>query len=402
MNILHVVRPAEGGMKNHVLSLLKHLDKEKYHFVLCCPDGEEWGSLLSGTGVQVRECPLKGEISPWSDVHSILKLVNMIKSLNIDVVHTHGMKAGLVGRIAGQLVRSSGKIGGGHRPFASPGPYLISTVHNSIYQYALPEYQKRFLSTLQKYLARQTDKFVTVSQALKTEIMAWEGIQEKNIEVIYNGIPVDSFTKKSSPYLKIRLGLNPITPVVGTVARLAPQKGVEFFVQAAFLVSQIIDTVQFLVVGEGPLKKELQRQAERLGLRGKIIFTGHYADVSEIYPLMDVFAVPSLSEGLSITTIEAMAAQRPIVASAAGGIPELISHRQTGFLVPPGDHQALAHGILELLKRPKWSEKLAKAARQKAQAQFTIEQMVRQTDDLYQQIAGGREIAGFQRRYAHA
>jgi glycosyltransferase involved in cell wall biosynthesis len=379
MNILHVVRPADGGMKNHVLTLLKHLDPNRYNMFLACPHAGEWQKKIKNPNIKLVELPLKGELSPLADLNSICQLAALMKTNKIHLVHTHGMKAGLVGRLAARLARRSDP----HQEI----PLTLATVHNSVYNYDLPKIEKKTISILQRYLARHTHRFITVSEALKTEIMLWEGINEENIRVIYNGIPIDTFQKEKSPYLKLKLGLNPIHPVVGTIARLAPQKGVSFFIQAAFFIAQLVDDVQFLVVGDGPLKFQLLEEAERLGLQERMIFTGFYPDISHIYPLIDVFVVPSLSEGLSITTIEAMAAERPIIASDTGGLPELISHHRTGLLVPPGDHQALAYAIFELLKRPRWAQGLARAAREKAKASFTIERMVAETERLYRDIA---------------
>lgn len=384
MNILHVVRPADGGMKNHVLTLLENLEQDRYKMFLACPDAGGWKKKINKQNIIPVELALKGELSPLADLNCILRLARLIKDNEIHIVHTHGMKASLIGRLAARLARLSG---------AQQGiPLVLAAVHNSVYNYSLPKIEKRMISMLQRYLARHTHRFITVSEALKTEIMFWEGINEDNIRVIYNGISIDTFQKEKSPCLKLKLGLNPIRPVVGTVARLAPQKGVSFFIQAAFIVSQLVEEAQFLVVGDGPLMAELQEEAQHLGLEENLVFAGFYPDISEIYPLMDVFVVPSLSEGLSITTIEAMAAERPIVATATGGLPELISHHKTGLLVPPGDHQTLAYGILELLKRPRWAKKLAIEAREKATASFTIDRMIADTDRLYQDIARELEI----------
>ncbi|MGI6713424.1 MAG: glycosyltransferase family 4 protein [Bacillota bacterium] len=400
MNILHVVRPAEGGMKNHVTALMENLDHSRYNMFLAGPGANDWQAELQNQGIQYIPLPLKGEISPWHDLGSMIKLANIIKRNQIHIVHTHGMKASLVGRGAVQLARRISRISGyrEHRI----DPFVIAAVHNSVYNYGMPEYKKRFIAFLQRRLAKNTHRFVTVSQALKNEITNWENIPEDFVRVIYNGISPENFQKQKSPLLKMKLGLNPVVPVVGTIARLAPQKGIKYFIQGAALLTQVIDRVQFLIVGDGPLKKKLEYEAEQLGIREKIIFTGYYSDISQIYPLIDVFVVPSLSEGLSITTIEAMAAHRPIVACAVGGIPELISHRQNGYLVPPENHQALAQGILELLKRPKWAEKLAHAAWKKAQSNFTVDVMIKETDRLYREAAEEMGISDMQGRFAHA
>lgn len=404
MNILHVVRPAEGGMKNHIISLLRHLDKSIYHITLACPQKDEWAADLSGTDVKLVELPLKGNLSLRSDIENVKNLMQIIKDNDIHLVHTHGMKAGLVGRIAAcylHLMGGKSTTGRSH-----VRPYLIATVHNSIYQYPMPRLQRQMVGKVQKCLAHQTDGFITVSQALKKEIEQWEGIPEEKIQVIYNGIKPDFFKlMKAAPQEKLRLGLNPTLPVVGTVARLAPQKGVEYLLRAAQAVLQVMEGVQFLIVGDGPLRKDLENEAERLGIGDRVVFTGHHPDILKVYPCMDVFVMPSLSEGLCISVIEAMAAKIPIAASAVGGLPELIEHRKTGLLVPARSPQALAQSILELLYRPKWAEILAEAAGQKAKNNFTMEKMVQQTADVYRQFYLPEKEKGLEeveKRLAHA
>lgn len=371
LNILHVMRPAEGGMKQHVLALLKNLDRSKYNIFLTCPNPSEWYKNLKENKVEVIELQLKGEISPLSDINNILKLCNIIKKHDIHIIHAHGMKASFIGRVAAKIST---------RP-------SISTVHNSVYTYSMPNFKKQILAKTQGILAKHTTQFITVSEALREEISEWEKVNQKNVKVIYNGIPVEAFQKKKSPFIKVMLGLNPALPVVGTIARLAPQKGVIHFIRAAFLVSKVVSESQFLVVGDGPLKKDIKNEVDKLGMKNKIVFVDNYPDITNIYPLIDVFVVPSISEGLSITTLEAMASARPIVASKTGGIPELISHRSTGLLVPPGDHQILAQSILALLKRPKWAERMSIAAQKKSQNKFNMGNMVRQTDEIYMEIA---------------
>ncbi|MCR6546466.1 glycosyltransferase family 4 protein [Dehalobacterium formicoaceticum] len=380
MHVLQVVRPMDGGMKKHVLSLLAHLDQSKYQIILAAPDKEDWDEILAGSNVEVVYLPLQGNLALCSDLAGMRRLGHLIQRRKIHLVHTHGMKAGLVGRMAGL-------ISGGLNPQSRP--YFLATVHNSIYQYPMSKTKRWAIGQAQSFLGRYTDGFIAVSQGLKRELMTWEGIPEAKISVIYNGInPADfpHYPRPALPEAKIRLGLNPELPVVGMVARCAPQKGGEFFLGAASELSRLLNEVQFLVAGDGPLRLAWEQKARALGLRGKVHFIGHHPRPGELYPLLDVYVLPSLSEGLPLGVMEAMAAQRPILATWAGGIPELIQHRKTGLLVPPGNSSALTQGMMELLTRKTWAKKLGKAAGQAARDQFSEKEMVRQTEDLYQEI----------------
>jgi glycosyltransferase involved in cell wall biosynthesis len=381
MHVLHVVRPMGGGMKQHVLSLLGNFDQSKYQITLACPDRQSWTELITDSQVEVIDFPLKGNLSLWSDLTNIQRLKQLILKRRIDLVHTHGMKAGLVGRIAGLM---SGLMG------QHDLPYFLATVHNSVYQYPMLKSQRWFISKVQSYLGRHTDSFIAVSNGLKNELMRWEGIPASKISVIYNGINLNNFSSFPRSMLleaKFRLGLNPDLPVVGMVARCAPQKGGGVFLSAARQLSSMLEDVQFLVVGDGPLRLLWEKEARALGLTEKVRFLGHHPRPGEIYPLLDVYVLPSLSEGLPLGVIEAMAAQRPILATWAGGIPELIQHRKTGLLVPPGDSSSLAQGMMELLTRRTWASRLGKAAGVIARSRFSEQEMVRQTEDLYHVIA---------------
>jgi len=153
--------------------------------------------------------------------------------------------------------------------------------------------------------------------------------------------------------------------------------------KAAKIVQDHIPSVQFLVVGDGPARLTLEQEAVSLGLK-KILFAGFRFDVPQLLPLINIFVIPSISEGLSIGALEAMAARRPIVASKVGGLPELLRHGKTGMLVPPNDPAALAKTIVTILERPFFAEILGLQARQDVEKRFSVNKMVYATQSVYE------------------
>lgn len=176
-------------------------------------------------------------------------------------------------------------------------------------------------------------------------------------------------------------------PVVATVSRLAPQKGTEFFLQAAKKVSDRFPEVMFKIVGDGPLKEKLQQQAVDLGLNEKVEFTGFQKNVDQIYAAMDILVFPSLWEPFGNVAVEAAFYGVPVVASNVGGIPEAIVDGETGLLVEPGKADALAQAILELLDDSERSAEMGRAGRERAASYFTRQRLINEIEDTYESLA---------------
>jgi len=364
IKVMHVLRPAEGGMKEHVLTLAENFDRQRYNLMVCGPDYGDIMKQLQGMGVQTFSLALKGSFNPFQDVQVIIQLIKLLRQHAVKIIHTHGAKAGLVGRLA---ARRAGV------------PISIATFHNFIYGEEHPMWKKNSFAMIQRLLARQTDYAITVSEALGNEIKRVERFPDQRVTTIYNGINLNKFNQITEVTRKKReLGLEKYAPVVGVVARLIPQKGVSCFLKAAKIVQD-----HFLVVGDGPARLTLEQEAVSLGLK-KILFAGFRFDVPQLLPLINIFVIPSISEGLSIGALEAMAARRPIVASKVGGLPELLRHGKTGMLVPPNDPAALAKTIVTILERPFFAEILGLQARQDVEKRFSVNKMVYATQSVYE------------------
>ncbi|MDK2984623.1 MAG: hypothetical protein PWQ96_265 [Clostridia bacterium] len=376
INVMHIVRPAAGGMKGHVLSLLEHIDRKRFNPILVCPE-QVISAKDPSVNYKVLNLEIAGEITPRHDWRVFKCLLNMLNSNDIHIVHTHGAKAGLLGRLAA---------------WKTGVPIIINTVHNFIYD--TPSiYLKYPLILLHRRLNKFTDMQITVSQALQKSVSRIEKCNEKKICTIYNGIDLNNFNLLlDCNEIKKQLNLDLKSPVVGVISRLIPQKGVHLFLKAAKIILDKLPDTKFLVAGEGPQRPSLEKMAYGLGLADKVIFLGYVPNVPALLPLINVFLIPSLSEGLSIGAIEAMAARRPIVAFAVGGLPEVIENCKTGFLVQKGDYISLAEKTVNLINNRKIAEKFGVAARQVVEEKFTLSVMVAETERLYNELLHNKGI----------
>jgi glycosyltransferase involved in cell wall biosynthesis len=214
------------------------------------------------------------------------------------------------------------------------------------------------------------------------------------LRTIYNGVDWKSFSLPFDPEAKRKeLKINSDEKVVGMVANLRPAKGYEYFIRAAAIIAESIPRVRFLIIGEEEhqLKKRVTKEVDALGLKDKVTLLGFREDVPELLRILDVFALSSVSEGLSIATIEAMAAGVPAVVTRSGGPQELVLDGRTGFLVPPRDEKSLAEKVLLLLRNKKLATSLGKEAQVQVRTKFGIDRMIRNYQALYQECLNNGE-----------
>jgi len=356
-------------MRKHVFTLFKNMDDKLFHLMLACPRKTAVDRELLLKGVDIYHIDLDGEFSPLMDLKAIGQLLYIIRENGVRLLHTHGAKAGIVGRTAAVLAGV---------------PVVLSTVHNFVYQGRVSRVQKLLYSLIERGLSRFTDHYITVSRALAEEIKSLDGIPAEKISVIYNGVDLKSFNMMLDCTVKKReLGLDPYAPVVGTAGRLVSTKGISYFIRAAAEIKEVYPRTQFLVIGDGPERGKLESMARDFHLYPNIKFLGYRRDFPGLLPLINVFVVPSISEGLSIVTLEAMAARRPVVAFEVGGIPEIITNNRTGILVPVVDSSYLARAVIGLLKYPSRAERLGNCARDVVEEKFDHGLMVKRTEEVY-------------------
>jgi glycosyltransferase involved in cell wall biosynthesis len=221
-------------------------------------------------------------------------------------------------------------------------------------------------------------------------------VDPSKIIVVYNGVDQEIFIPaENQSALKARLGIQPADLVVGTVSSLYLHKGHRYLLQAVPLVLGAFPSTKFLIVGDGPLRKKLEGQAKDLNISAHLVFTGKRKDVPDLLSAMDVFVLPSCSrEGLGISIIEAMALEKPVVATEIGGIPEVVADEETGYLVPPKNPDALAEAIVKFLQSPPRAKEMGRRGRARFEEKFTKRKMLSEVEYLYLNLMKKRKQSG--------
>lgn len=372
MLVLHVVPPARGGLRQHVLSLLARLDGGRYRCAVAliayplrppAPD-PAFAAVLAGKGGPPLAVAI---LAPW-------QLRRLVHRLRPDLVHCHGARAALLARLA-----LAGPGGAARIP-------VLYTVHGASAPNS-PALQRLTLA-LERRLVPRTAAYVAVSGAVAAAVAGW-GVPAGRLHRIPNGVDAERFRAlPGKAAARRRLGLDPARPVVGMAARLAREKGPDLFLRAARLVADRKPWCQFLVAGDGPLLTELRRLARSLGLGEAVAFPGHLPDVRLALAATDVYVVPSRSEAISLGLLEAMAAGHPVAAFAVGGVPEAVEHGRTGLLVPPGDAAGLAEAVCRLLEDEVLRRRLGAAGRRRVQRDFDAGATAARVAALYERLAG--------------
>ena len=373
VKVLHVIRPADGGMKEHLFSLIANMDKELFENAVICPQNSSVTEKLKELKIKIFEINMDGNFNLTKDLNSIIKIRKYINEFKPHILHTHGAKASLLGRMAN---------------ISSKEPVNVATVHNFVLENKVAYWKKIVYKQLEKALGKHTHRFITVSDALKGHITRNYGIPLDKIETIYNGINVSRYTNN---IFEVSDDLTSFThnknPLIGVVARLAPQKGVNYFIEAAKIVCDKNPEVRFVVVGDGPERKSLEKLQYQLGLRNNLLFLGESNNIQAILRNLDVYVLPSISEGLSISTIEAMASGCPVIATNVGGVPEIVKNNSNGILIDPANPIQIATSIFRLLENKELARSLATEGVRFAKQKFDLAIMIYKTQELYKKLS---------------
>lgn len=370
IRVLHVIGGGEfGGAERHILNLATAMDPQRVAITVCCLFADPFVKVAREEGTNALAIPMRHKL----DFSIITKLRDVIKQEDVDLVHTHGVRANLVGRLAARLAGRDTVVTTVHSLLAQDYPELLSRLANMFIERA-----SRGLTT----------HFIAVSGGLQKALLQ-QGIPEKKITVIYNGLNPDDFKRNCTPGAwRKKMGIAPDVPLVAMIGRLHPVKGHRFFLKAAADILQSRPDVRFLVVGCGPERAGLEEYAKHLEISDSVIFTGFVSDVSEILPDLNLLVIPSLWEGFGLTALEAMVVGVPVVATSVGGLPEVVEHGTTGLLVPPADEAGLVRGIAWMLDHPREAGDMAQSAKAAVELKFTASVMARKTEDLYRRLLG--------------
>lgn len=355
-----------GGAEKALVDLALRLDRDRFNVTVVATRATgNYQPLLDAAGVRTLVLDRK---SRWES-YKMLELVRFMRRQPVHVLHTHLFGANTWGRVLGKLAGV---------PVIIAHEHWSSKANREVW--------------VDRLLYRLTDRILVPSEASKQLVMQMEGIPARYLDVAYNGVDISQF-KPGSDLLSVRqeLGISPEEVVIGTVGRLSADKGGQD--DLLWAVSELRKThsaVRLLVVGDGPLRPELEKYASELGLPDSQAarFTGTRNDVARLLSAMDVFVLPSHKEALPIAVLEAMSVRLPVVATRVGGVPEVVEDGTTGLLVEPGDRSGMRDALSRLVSDRGMAGSMGAAGQARVRAGFTVEKMVEHVESLYEELAG--------------
>jgi len=351
-----------GGAETLLVELIRRMDRSQVSPELCCL--KYLGPL--GEVLEAEVPTSSGLLSGKYDFGVLRRLARLMAGRRIDAVVTVGTGGDKMfwGRLAGWLAGV---------------PVICSALHST----GLPDH----VELPNRLLAPITDAFIAVAGPHGRYLVEHEGCPAAKVRVIPNGVDVEKFHPRwPGRTLREELHLPEGVPVAAIVAALRPEKHHELFLRSAKLVRKRVPEARFLVVGDGPQREKLQKLARELSLADAVHFLGTRNDVAELLSLVDVVLLTSHAEANPVSIMEAMASEKPVVATRVGSVPETVLHGETGYLAPPGDAEQIADRVVELFADPQRAKQMGRAGREHVVAHWSVERMVQGYQELIREI----------------
>jgi glycosyltransferase involved in cell wall biosynthesis len=356
---LETGRHVYGGALQ-VLLLVEGLSRRGVDSVLVVPQGSDLEEEALGRKLPVRALPMAGE----ADLTFPFRFRRLLREEAPDLVHLHSRRgADTLGALTTKVARL---------------PTVLSRrVDNPEAGWSLGAKYRLF------------DAVITISEEIR-RVLVEQGVPAEKIRCVHSALDPRPFEQASDPEsFRMEFGLGKDERVVGMAAQFIPRKGHEILLKAIPPLLEVHPRTRFLLFGKGPLTSEIARRVGEMGLEAVVLLPGFRTDLPSILPHLDLLVHPATKEGLGIILLQASAAGVPIVASDAGGIPEAVVDGENGILVPPGDPQALAEGMLRLLSDPKLARALGEEGRRRVRHRFSVEGMVDGNLAVYRELLGG-------------
>jgi glycosyltransferase involved in cell wall biosynthesis len=355
-----------GGAETLLLNLVRRIDRERFSPEVCClKEPGPIGELLG------RETPLHSRLlSSKYDLRVWGRLRRLLKGRRIDAVVT---------------------VGGGDKMFwgrlaawRTGVPVVLSALHST----GWPDQ----IGRLNRCLTPITDGFIAVAAEHRRYLVEQERFPARKVFLIPNGVDVTRFCPNPTARQAVRrdLRIHADVPIFGIVAALRPEKNHLLFLRAAQLTRQIVPDARFLIVGDGPQREQIQVAVAGAGLQDCVQLLGNRSDVPDVLAAMDAFVLTSHMEANPVSILEAMATGLPVIATRVGSIHETVREQETGYLVAPGDADALARHLCHLARHPEVAQRLGQAGRDEIQRHWSLEHMVRGYERLIDEIYGSK------------
>jgi len=361
--ILHVTfNMGFGGTEQVIRQLVTNLDPQRFQCEIACIDGEVGAigkAMEADNGITIHS----RKRGPGLDWKTILWLRRLIKSGRFDFVHCHQYSPYTYGWFA----------------HWGTGAKVVFTEHGRFH----PDQYRKKARLINPLIALTSHRLVAISAATREALIEYEYMPASKIAVIYNGITPLTAREDRKQELITELGIKSGDVVIGTVARLDAVKNQPMMLQATRALIDQGYKVRLLLVGDGPERENLEAITQQLNLNSAVIFTGFQSKPADYLGLMDIFLLPSFTEGTSMTLLEAMSLGIPTVATRVGGTPEIVENKETGYLVESDDLEAFTRAIKDLLDQPEERKKMGSAAKVRFEQKFSVEKMVDQYQECY-------------------
>ncbi len=379
VKIAYILTPIEfGGLEKVSLTFLKNVNREQYdiHLILLIRPWEEDNTFINfikSYDFSITTIP----VARWSPTERrdylrvarcVVYLYRILSKGSFDVVHSHGYFADIITALACKFLKI---------------PH-ISTCHGFIAN----DKNLKIYNILDRFMLRSCGRIIAVSSGIMSELVR-NGINASRVTVIQNAVDCSDKDKQiDENRIEKRnfLSIDKNKFLIGYVGRLSEEKGVNYLIEAASMLKQLNETFNLVILGDGPKKSELCSQANSKGLDNEIIFTGFQKDIDRWLPALDVFVLPSLTEGTPMALLEAMSMGIPVIASAVGGVPGIIKNGVNGFLLDPGDYKGLSETITLLINDPPLRKKLAAEGVHTIKEMFDVNKWCRKIESEYNSL----------------
>lgn len=358
-----------GGMERVIMELCRYINRDKYRVSICCISRRGLlADRMEAEGITVVYCAHQSRVAKYARG---LELARIFRRHKVQLLHTHHTPAFVDSTIGARLANV---------------PVLINTDHCKNYPIA-----RRWMY-LERGASFLADAIVAVSNHTREELIQYEQIQSDKVQVIYNGIDVKLVRNELPARLRAELGIETGDIVVGTAGRLEQQKGLDLFIAAMPGILQRLPRTRFVIVGGGSLEQSLKDQTKRLNVAHRTIFTGSRFDAVDIVHLFDCFVSTSNFEGMPMALLEAMALAKPIVATAVGGVPEVVLDDYNGKLIQERNPRLVSDAVVHVVASEARLKNLASNSRRRYEEHFTARTMVRAYEQLYDRHVGEKRL----------
>lgn len=358
-----------GGAERHVTTLAPKLDPDRFEpSVICIGEQGELFAALPKAGVKSTALNLGGKRNA---IRALCQLISRMRSDRPDIVVMRGYNAEILGRIA-SIIAGVGR--------------------NVVWVHSATNIQprSRLRALADRLLIHWTSSYFGVAEAQRPYIVDGLHCPDHKVRIIHNGVELALFDVRCDRGILTQFGIDAEQPVVGIIASLRDEKDHPTLLRAARAVLDDVPEAQFLIVGDGPTRSELEALSFELGIADNVHFAGARKDIPQLLSAIDVFTLSSVTEAFPMSVLEAMACARPVVCTDVGGVSEVVENGVSGFLVPPSNPAQLAARLTGLLSRPDLMKRMGEAGRRRIEADYSLDRSVQETELAFEEIMDGR------------